>query len=97
MGGEGDQLGIVQEIRTWPYDQVVYSQPGIRPRDWDVQSSLGFSDTNRSPNPGQTTRLTIVNKRQENLRNNEFDGPDRRQSKIKRKRKVISTKTFPEN
>ena len=29
---------------------------GIRPGEWDEQASLGFWDTNRSPNFGQTTR-----------------------------------------
>ena len=30
--------------------------PKIRPEQWDVQTSLGFWDTNGSPNLGQTTR-----------------------------------------
>ena len=53
---EGDPLRIVQEIKIWSYNQMVYAQNRIRPREWDVQSSLGFKDTNRSPNPGYKTR-----------------------------------------
>ena len=56
LGGQGDPLGIVQEIYIWPYEQVVYAQPRIRPGKRDAQSSLGFWDTNESPNLGQTTR-----------------------------------------
>ena len=29
---------------------MVYAQPRIDPGEWDTQSSLGFRDTNRSPN-----------------------------------------------
>ena len=29
MGGESDQLGIVQKNLIWPYEQVVYTQSGI--------------------------------------------------------------------
>ena len=43
-------LGIVSEIWIWPYEQVVYSQLGTCPGEWDTQSSLGFWDTNKSPN-----------------------------------------------
>ena len=47
MGGEGNLLRIAQKkinltIRT--------------NGDWDTQNSLGFRDTNRSFNHGQTTR-----------------------------------------
>ena len=56
MGGDGDPLGIVQEILIWPYEQVVYAQPGIRSRKWDSKTSLGFWDTNGSANLGQTNK-----------------------------------------
>ena len=36
---------------------MVYVQPSIYPGKWDAQNSLGFWDTNGSPNLGQTTRL----------------------------------------
>ena len=58
MGGEGDPLGIVQEIEIWPYEQVVYAQPRICSGEWDTQTSLGFWDTSRSPNLSQMTRPT---------------------------------------
>ena len=41
-GRDGHPLGIVQEIEIWPYEQVVYIQPGISPGEWDAQTSLGF-------------------------------------------------------
>ena len=46
----GNPLGVVQEILIWPYEQVVYAQPRIYPREWDAQTSLGFWDTNESLN-----------------------------------------------
>ena len=35
---------------------MVYAQPRIRLGEWDAQTSLGFWDTNGSPNLGQMTR-----------------------------------------
>ena len=35
---------------------MVYAQTWICSRKWDAKNSLGFWDTNRSPNPAQTTR-----------------------------------------
>ena len=55
MGGEGNPLGIVQEIESWPYELVVYAPSRIRLGEWDAQTSLWFWDTNGSPNLGQTT------------------------------------------
>ena len=56
LGGQGDPFGIMQEVEVWPYEQMVYAQPRICPREWDAQTPLGFRDTNESPNLGQTTR-----------------------------------------
>ena len=56
MGGEGDLLGIVQEIEVWADEDMLYTQRRIRPGEWDTLTSLGFWDTNRSPNFDQTTR-----------------------------------------
>ena len=56
LGGQGDPLGIVPEIFIWPYEWMVYAQPGSRWRIWDAQISPVFGDTNGSPNFGQTTR-----------------------------------------
>ena len=36
---------------------MVYAQSRICPGEWYTQTPLGFWDTNRSPNLGQTTRL----------------------------------------
>ena len=49
---EGDLLGIVQKFEICPYYQIVYAQSRIRPGKRDAPDSLGFWDTNRSPNPG---------------------------------------------
>ena len=38
---------------------MVYAQPIISPRKWDTQTSLGFWDTNGSPNLSQMTRPSI--------------------------------------
>ena len=35
---------------------MVYAQSGISPGEWGAQSPLGFWDTNRSPNLGQTSK-----------------------------------------
>ena len=35
---------------------MVYTQPRIRPRKWDTQTPLGFSNINWSRNLGQTIR-----------------------------------------
>ena len=40
--GEGDLLGFLQEILIWPDERMVYAQPRICPKKWDVQNSLGF-------------------------------------------------------
>ena len=61
MGGQGDPLGIVQEIKEikiWPYEQIVYAQPRICPGEWDAQNPLEFWDKNGSSNLGQTNILS---------------------------------------
>ena len=88
LGGEG----VVQKILIWPYEQVVYAKPGISPREWDAQSSLGFRYTNGSPNLGQ---MTILNnsqkkkkrKKKEDLPKSRFFQPGRPQNENKWKRK----------
>ena len=44
IGCEGDLqvTGIMQEIKIWPYYQMVHVQTRICPRKWDSQNSLGF-------------------------------------------------------
>ena len=39
----------------WSYDQMVYVQTRIFPGEWLALSPMGFCDTNRSSNLGQTT------------------------------------------
>ena len=56
MGGEEDPLGILQEIKVWLCEQMVYTQPSVRPAKWEAQTPLGFRHTNWSPNLDQTTR-----------------------------------------
>ena len=67
MGGQSDPLGNVQEIEVWLYEQMVYAQPRICPGEWYTQTPLGFSDTNGSPNLGQTTRPYDKQQKRENL------------------------------
>ena len=40
MGGKGDPLGIVQEIKILLYNQIVYAQTRIGRREWDAGNSL---------------------------------------------------------
>ena len=54
MSGEGNPLGVVQNTEIWSYKQVVQAQPRICPGERDVQTSLGFWDTNRSHNIDKT-------------------------------------------
>ena len=52
MSGQDDPLRVVQEIRIWPYEQMVYAQPRSFPGEWDAQTPMEFQDTNGSPNYG---------------------------------------------
>ena len=47
---------MVSNVEIWPYYQMVYAQPRIRPGELNTQNSLGFLDTNRWPNSDQKTR-----------------------------------------
>ena len=40
LGGHGDSLWDLQEIEIWPYEQIVYVQPG----ECDTQTSLAFCE-----------------------------------------------------
>ena len=42
---------------------IIYAQPRIHPGELAAQSSLGFWDTNRPPNLGQTTRPSKSHKK----------------------------------
>ena len=35
---------------------MVHTQTRMSPGEWDAKNSLGFSDKNRSPNPGHKIR-----------------------------------------
>ena len=62
---KGGQLEIAQEIKIWPYKQMVNVQTRICSEELDAQKSLGIWDTNWSPNPNQKTRKpdqVIINK-----------------------------------
>ena len=56
LGRQGDPQGTVQEVEIWQYEQMVYAQPRICPREWDAQTPLRFLDTNALLNLGQTIR-----------------------------------------
>ena len=36
LGGKGDRLGTVLEIKIWPYYQMVLVKNRIRPKEWDA-------------------------------------------------------------
>ena len=88
-GGEGDLLGIMQEIEIWPCKQVVYAQPRIRLGEQDTQSSLVFWDTNGSPNLNQTTWPSDSQEKTENMPNCWLYCLDIQQSKIEGRQKEI--------
>ena len=48
---------------------MVYVQPRVCPGEWNAQTPLGFWDTNRSPNLGQTTRPSNNQHQEKNLPN----------------------------
>ena len=58
-------MRAVQKNFISPYEHVVYAQPRICSGEWDIESSLGFWDTNRSPTLSQTTRYVILNNTKE--------------------------------
>ena len=86
MEWEVDPLRIVQEIEICPYYQIVCAQTRIHSGEWDVQNSLGFSDTNRLPNLGQKTR-SINKKKKTNFPVNGFWRSGVQLSEDKRKQK----------
>ena len=45
----------MKEIEIWSHKQILYAQSSVCPEKCDAITSLGFWDTNRSPNLGQTT------------------------------------------
>ena len=69
LSGEGDSLGIVQEIEIWSYEQVVYAQFRIRLEEWDAQTPLEFWDTNQSRILGEKTRACDRQQEEVNLTN----------------------------
>ena len=66
---------------------MVYVQLRICPRKLDGQNPLAFSDTKRSPSPGQKTRPGDSQQEKENLANNGLCHPDWPQGENKRYRK----------
>ena len=66
---------------------MVYAQPSVHPGKWDSQTSLGFWNTNRSPNLGQMTSLSDGQQKKENLLNSEHCHSSRPQGKTERKQK----------
>ena len=59
LGGEGDPLGIVQEVKIWPYEQMVYAQPRICSGKvlWDIEIQTNHIIAIRRPD------LVIVKKK----------------------------------
>ena len=87
LGGQGDPLGIEQEIKIWPYEQMVDAQPRIRCGEWDALTPLGSSDTNGSCNLNQLIRPFIWQQKKEHLPNSRLFSLDWPESIIERKQK----------
>ena len=66
---------------------MVYAQPRTLPGKRDAQTSLGFWDTNGSPNLGQTSRPSDSQQKRKNLLNSGLCRSGWPQSKTERKRK----------
>ena len=62
-------MGIVQELRIWLYEQMVYAQSNTCPEEWDTQTPMGFWHINGSPNLSQTTRPYNNQQKRENSQN----------------------------
>ena len=67
---------LCKKIEIWQYEQVVYAQPRICPGEWDTEISLGFRDTNWSPNVGQMTRHSHSQKNKNKKKTREKREPD---------------------
>ena len=65
-----------------PFEHGIHAQLRIYPGKWDAQSSLGFWDTNGSPNLGQTSRPCDSHKKK-NSRIVKFAVPTDHRVKIK--------------
>ena len=77
----------MQEVQIWPHEQMVYTQPRIRPVKWDAQNSLGFWDTNGSPNLGQITRPRYNHKKKRTRKIVNFAVPVDKRVKLKESEK----------
>ena len=53
LGGKDNPLEIAQEIKILQYYQIVYTQTRTCPTECNAWSSMGFCNTNRSPNSGK--------------------------------------------
>ena len=66
---------------------MVYAQIRIHPGKWDAQTSLGFWDTNRSPNLGQTTRPSNKQQKKRTCQIVDFAVPADHRIKLKESKK----------
>ena len=80
---EGSPQRVVQRFEILPHEKVLYAQSGILPREWDAHTSLGFWNTNGSPNHGQTNRLTDSQQKNRNCRIVVFNIPADHRIKLK--------------
>ena len=95
---EWEKLSTGNYVRNLNLTIRTSAQTGIRPGEWDAQSSLGFWETNRSSNLGQTIRPSDSQqkkkkkeekkeRKKENLSNCGLCRPGRPPSKIKREKR----------
>ena len=87
-GGQGYPLGIVQEVVTWTYEQMVYAQPRICPGEWNTQTPQGFWHANGSPYLGQTNRPYNNPQKRRTCRIVDFVVPAEHRVKLKESEKV---------
>ena len=94
-GGEGDPLGIVQEIKIWPYYQMVYTENRIHPRnenhkllDFEIQTDHRI--LTRKPD------VVLINKKKKTCQLTDFAVLSDHSVRIKAKREK-NTWTLLEN
>ena len=77
--------------------QMVYAQIINRSGEWEAESSLGFWDINRSPNPGQKTKPIDSKQKKKCGENLSTRGNCRPGGKSKKMGREITAKILPEN
>ena len=75
----------MQETEIWPYEQMVYAQPRICPRNWDEQIQWDFKIQTDHAFSARRTELVIVKKKK------------KKEKKEKRKETLVTLKESEKN